>query len=64
MNNLALRKFAKGFLSGGAVSLLAVLQANGCNLTDLKTFGLIVLSGTLSGVFHALVALYFNAQNQ
>jgi hypothetical protein len=63
MNNLAIRKFAKGFLSGSAVSLVAVLQANGCNITDLKVFGLTVLSGTLSGIFHTLVAIYFNANS-
>ena len=63
MNKLALRKFGKGFLSGGSVSLLAALQANGCNVTDLKAFGLSVGGGVLSGLFHALVSLYFHAED-
>ena len=58
---LTIRKFAKGFLSGGSVSLIATLQANGCNVNDLKTFALTILGGTLSGLFHAAVAAYFNA---
>lgn len=61
---LSLQKFGKGFISGGGVALLAILQSNGCNVTDLKVFGLTVLSGVVSGGFHAAWNLYLQSKPQ
>jgi len=60
MNNKELlSKFAKGFASGGGVSLIAFLQTNGCKVDDLQAFGYSALLGFLSGGFHAVWNYYF-----
>lgn len=63
MNNLsfAAGKFAKGFLTGSGAALTASLSAQGCNVPDLKTFGIAVIVGAGSGLIHMLWNLFFNA---
>ena len=60
--NIPVRKFAKGFVVGGAASLVAVLGSAGCSvrsLEDVKALGIAVVTGLIAGGLHAVSNLVF-----